>query len=303
LGGLEATELMLSEVLAENDNFRLDSEYFKKIYLANEQLLKSKDWAYLRNVSESIKSFGAYSLTNEIHYLEEGIPFLRGQNIKDGTVDFSDVLYINDAANDLLWKSEVKPEMLLLTMSGSVGSAAVALENWKYPVNSNQDIAKITTKSSLNPYYLCSLLNGLRGKLQMQRLPVGSVQQHTFIWQLEKLLVPLLSSDFQKQIETVFKAAHHKLERSKALYAAAESLLLDELGLADWQPSEENIAVKSFAASFGSGGRLDAEFYQPKYDELLEQLHKASVIKGWRVVSLGSLSSPLRYGTSAKLDT
>lgn len=283
----------MSDVRKKNDAFRVDSDYFQKRFLANERHIKSLNWNYLESLSQSIKSFGAYSLCNEIDYLDKGIPFLRGQNIKNGIVDFSDCLYISEAANQLLWKSEVKPRMVLLTMSGSVGDAAVALEEWGYPINSNQDIAKITTVSNLNPFYLCVFLNCRFGNLQMQRLPVGSVQQHTFIWQLEKLVIPVLSDPFQLRIEKCFNAAHQKLEQSKSLYAEAESLLLDELGLKDWQPSDENIAVKSFAESFRSAGRIDAEYYQPRYDQALARLKK---LKPKQIVPLESLLTLITNG-------
>jgi type I restriction enzyme M protein len=286
LNGLEVTELKLSEVLQDNDVFRIDGDYFKKVYIANERTLKSLKWSYLQKASNSIKSFGAYSLCNEIEYLDEGIPFLRGQNIKDGTVIFSDCLFINEEANQLLWKSEVKPRMVLLTMSGSVGESAVALEEWNYPINSNQDIAKITAGSNLNPFYLSAFLNCRFGKLQMRRLPVGSVQQHTFIWQLEKIIVPMFSDSFQLQIEKIFRAAHEELEQSHNLYAEAESLLLDELGLKGWQNSDESIAIKSFANSFGRSGRLDAEYYQPKYAQALTKLLK---LKPRQIVPLEEL--------------
>jgi len=47
----------------------------------------------------------------------------------------ADVLHITPEAHALLAKSTVRPGMVLLTMSGSVGNAAVALEaspeNWR----------------------------------------------------------------------------------------------------------------------------------------------------------------------------
>jgi restriction endonuclease S subunit len=275
LNGLEVAELSLYEVLDQNEVLRLDSDYYQKEFLENESLLKKRTWSYLKDLVVSIKSFGAYSLCSEIEYLDEGIPFLRGQNIKGGVVDFSDCHHINEAANALLWKSEVMPRMVLLTMSGTVGNTAVAMEDWRYPINSNQDIAKISVLSNLNPYFLCTFLMGKHGSSQMRRLPVGSVQQHTFIWQLEKLLTPIHSIDFQTRIEEIFKAAHQKRDQSKALYAEAENLLLDELGLQDRQPSEEQIAVKSFQESFLHTGRLDAEYYQAKYQTMLSLLGRS----------------------------
>lgn len=157
-------------------------------------------------------------------------------------------------------------------MSGSVGNAAVALEDWTYPVNSNQDIAKITTLPQLNPYYLCVALCCRQGQLQMQRLPVGSVQQHTFIWQLEKLLIPICSEPFQQEIEKIYKASQQRLRQSQSLYSEAESILLEELGLKDWQPPGETIAVKAFSESVGSKGRLDAEYYHPNKQSILDCL-------------------------------
>lgn len=44
-------------------------------------------------------------------------------------------------------------------MSGSVGNTALALESWKYPVNSNQDAAKISVGGKLNPFFLSAYLN------------------------------------------------------------------------------------------------------------------------------------------------
>jgi hypothetical protein len=77
------------------------------------------------------------------------------------------------------------------------------------------------------------------------------------------------------------------------LRAEAESLLLDELGLTDWQPSDENVAVKSFAESFGSTSRVDAEYYQPKYDQASAKLRKS---KPKQIVPLENLLSLITNG-------
>lgn len=66
---------------------------------------------------------------------------------------------------------------------------------------------------------------------------------------------------------------------TKEIYQQAEDLLLLKLGLKDWQPTEETVAVKSFAESFLSSGRFDAEYYQPKYDEIEQKFHQFSMLK------------------------
>jgi hypothetical protein len=42
--------------------------------------------------------------------------------------------------------------------------------------------------------------------------------------------------------------------------------------MADFLPNTENINIKSFKDSFVANGRLDAEYYQPKYEELMAHI-------------------------------
>lgn len=268
----------------ESTSFRLDAEYYRSIFLHAEKQMKCKDWDYLENLSESIKSFGAYSLCNQVDYIEKGIPFLRCKDIKSGRIDFSDVLYINHDANKLLWKSEVKPKTVLFTMSGTVGNSAIATEDNAYPINSNQDIAKIVTNKRLNPYFFSVFLQSIYGEKQVSRLPVGSVQQHIFLWQLEKLIVPIFHAQFQSYIENVFKLSLSYLKNSDDLYSQIQSLILSELGLSNWQPKHKLSFVKNYSDTVDAG-RIDAEYYQPKYDELVKAIKNYA--GGWD--TLGNL--------------
>ena len=109
----------------ESLSMRLDAEHYRPIFIETENALKRNEWDYLENLTKSIMSFGAYALNNQIEYRESGIPFLRATDIKDGYIDFSNALRIDSAANELLWKSEIKPETILLTMSGTVGNSSV----------------------------------------------------------------------------------------------------------------------------------------------------------------------------------
>jgi restriction endonuclease S subunit len=268
MDGLEATEQKLSYVTRESEAFRVDSDYYKKEYIKAMTLLKSKAYENLENVALDIKSFGAYSLCNDVVYFNEGIPFLRCVNIKNGRVDFSNVLYINDEANRLLWKSEIKPKMILLTMSGSIGSVAIAQENWNYPINSNQDIAKIEIDNKINPYYVYVFLNSLYGQRQLNREQVGSVQQHIFIWQIGKLIIPIISDDFENKIEELVRQAYEMDSKAEGAYKRAEEILINELDINISGLDNDNKSVRKLSESFGVVGRLDAEYYQPIYEEI-----------------------------------
>jgi restriction endonuclease S subunit len=271
LEGFEITVLPLSTVRSDNRVFRFDSPYFAKAPLDAEIRIKQGAWDELHKVATKIESFGAYALTNLFTYVEEGIPFLRCQNIRGGFTDFTDVLHITPEAHALLAKSAVRPGMVLLTMSGSVGNAAVALDIWQYPINSNQDIAKIAPKSNIDPYFLAAFLGSHYGQAQMERLPVGSVQQHIFLWMIERILVARFSPHFEKTISAQVRAAYTRDTSAVLEMDKAEQTLLQALGLEGWQPPEPLTYTRLASEAFTSH-RFDAEHFQPKFQELKQHI-------------------------------
>lgn len=295
LDRLDVAVLSLSEVRKDNRVFRIDPQYFAKEALKAEAQIKRLDWSELHSISTSVESFGAYDLTNLYEYTEEGIPFLRCVNIKDGYADFTDVLYISPEAHKLLWKSEVKPGMVLLTMSGSVGNAAVALSSWAYPLNSNQDIAKITPDSDTNPFYLAAFLNSHYGQIQIQRMPVGSVQQHIFLWMIEKLVVPRFSKPLESSIAKAAKSSCKYQAEAKEILQDAGHLLNTSLGLSNWK-DPELLTYSRQASEVVRAGRWDAEFFHPKFEALLSAVRRSNS----EVRELGDIITGLVNGVDAR---
>jgi type I restriction enzyme M protein len=100
----------------------------------------------------------------------------------------------------------------------------------------------------------------------------GMVQQGISILRMKRFKLPLLNKEFQLKIEKLVKSSQKKQEDSKSLYKQSEELLLKELDLLNFKPSKEKIAIKTFKQSFGDSGRLDSEYYQPKYDDLINKI-------------------------------
>jgi restriction endonuclease S subunit len=295
LEGLEISEVKFSYVKL-TDVFRIDSNYFQKIFLPQEKnILKNKS-TQLIELGCNLKSFGAYSLNNHVEYLDEGIPFVRGINLKGGRIKFNDIIYISLEAHKLLWKSEVHPKTILLSMSGTIGDVAIASESLKYPINSNQDIAKISCSNELNPYYLYAFLCSCFGQNYLKREARGSVQQHVFLSQIERFQIPEFTHDFYESIESVIKNSDLVDKQSQENYEKAEALLLDTLGMANFSPSAEAINVKSFKDSFAATGRLDAEYYQPKYEQIMGKLTAHSHD---RLVELVNIKKSIEPGSDA----
>lgn len=268
--GLEASVLSFSEVKSDNRDIRIDSPYFSREALAADALIASRNPEKVNKIASDVRSFGAYALTNEFEYQDEGIPFLRCTNFAGDFINFGDVLRISREAHTLLHKSEVTPGMVLLSMSGSVGSVAVALDTWKYPINSNQDIAKIVP-ASVCPFYLAAFLSSSFGQTQLDRLPVGSVQQHIFLWMIERISVPRFSAALEEKVGALAKAAYERNEAVGQFFTQAEKTLLESLGLADWTPPEP-LSYTARASDAFAAGRLDAQYFMPAKEQVRQSL-------------------------------
>jgi restriction endonuclease S subunit len=249
---------------------RIDGEYYQRHFLEAKEAIMRLPTKSLRQMSESVLSFGAYSLCNFIVWQESGIPYLKAENIREGYIDFSGTMFIDGDVHNILWKSQVRERQILLSMSGTTGNAAVA-HNIPLLMNSNQDIAKITLKPMYSPYYVACFINSKYGRLQTEREIVGSVQQHVFLNQIKRLRVPLVSEDMEDEIERIYRQGLDEREHSNNLYLEAENLIYEKIGLADFHPDYVLSYSSNLSESF-KAHRIDAEFFQPLYSEMAKYI-------------------------------
>jgi hypothetical protein len=97
---------------------------------------------------------------------------------------------------------------------------------------------------------------------------------------LKTIPIYLPNLSFQELTAKIIDLAKNSIEQSKLIYQKAEDLLLSELGLKDWQPTEESFAIKSFSESFLSSDRLDAEYYQPKHQKVMKIMRQSGLCIG-----------------------
>lgn len=97
-------------------------------------------------------------------------------------------------------------------------SSSVTQEDMAYPINSSQDVAKIITTPPLIPCYLSIFLQSHYGRIQTSRLPIGSVQQHIFLWQINNLVILLFGKAFQSSAEDTYREALSLLKQADVAY-------------------------------------------------------------------------------------
>ncbi len=258
-------------MLIENESFRFDSEYFKKEYLESIKTLKSKRFLVLEQ-DAVIK--GGKRLPLDQSFSDNGVPYIRAEDNKYLFVAHDTAPKISEKLSQTLAAYQIKFNDILITIVGnSIGDIGIVKFELK-KCNLTENCAKVTKLKSLNPHYLLIFLNSTFGILQIKRESVGTAQPKLALERIRKFKILIVSNEFQTKIENVVGASHSKLQKSKSLYTEAEQLLLQELGLVNFKPSTENIAIKKLSESFGTTGRLDAEYYQPKYEEIENVISK-----------------------------
>ena len=253
---------MIHEISFSKLEERLDAEFYQPKYMAiMDTLRKYPETNTLHEVCRSIKSFGAYSLYNLIHYEESGIPFIRVINLKEDEIDFTDVKYISKKTHDILNKSKVSEGMVLLSMAGTLGIAATVPKGFK-ECNSNQDIAKLVVCEEVNPYYLSTFLNSRFGRNQVFQVATGSTRRHTLLYAIKNIVVAIPSRKTQNEIAEKVISASEMRSQAYKLYSQAEKELYDILhvDLSHFTPQE---TFETTSSEIFESMRFDAEYYKP----------------------------------------
>ena len=265
--GLEISVVKLSEVKGE---FRIEAEHYQHKY---QNLLErlNKDFSSLKDlVSKPIQTGHTPSMKDSRFY-GGNIKFVKTDNLRDNEIKEPFTNYLSDLGNSEIKRTELQEGDIITTIIGAtydVIARSCIVQKSLLPANINQNIAHIRPdKKKINPEYLNIYLNSKYGKMYLEYLSRQMEQVNLNCEEVGMVKVPIFSDSFQSKIESLVKSAHAKLEESKSLYSQAEDLLLDELGLKDWQPKNTLHTTKKFS-DFAQSGRLDAEYYQPKYDEI-----------------------------------
>ncbi len=277
MNGLEAVEISLKKCQSIID-FRIDSNTYRKDYILTERLINSKVNSTIEKLSSSVQNFGAYSLCSFINFVEKGIPFLMTQNVRHNYIDWNIEKFVDKKSHELLSKSHCKKGQILVTMAGEY-LGRVAVYERSFICSSNQAIAKVTLKKGINPYTVSTFLNSKHGQNQINRFRTLTGQPNINMSLIKMLVIPSFANSLSIKIESLIINSEENRNSSFKKYRQAESLLLNELHLNNWQPTQANTEIKSFRNSFLQSGRLDAEYYQPKYDVLTTKIKQAENCK------------------------
>ena len=269
LEGLEISEVLLSEVLKDNETKRIDSEYFKKEYLN-----------FFKNIPniEPLGNFveDGYRVVYENTEIVEstigkdmGFPyFLQATDLETPFIKTDNLFYVAEEDWKRYPKGRIKKGEILIEVKGKLEKVSIVPDDFPEKTLVSGSLFKMTVNNRINKHVLLCYLISKYGVAFKDRYKTNLLISYISKPDLYRIPVPKFSIQFQKEIDEHFQSIFKNQELSKSLYSEAEDILLSELGLKDWQPNNNPVNIKQLKESFLASGRLDAEYYQPKYDEI-----------------------------------
>lgn len=271
-------------------NNRIDAERYKPVYLLNENTLLNAKFSRLK---DHIKEISGGATPKGAKYNNNGVPFIRVQNIRDNYLDLSDIVYIDHTTHEgQLFRSQLKNRDVLLTITGvSYGNSAVVYPV-NVPANMNQHSVRIALKETLVPEFLSTFLICKYGKLQSDSKITGDTRPALTYNEISNYIIPTLSIQEQVRISTLVQESFNQSIISKNLYIEACKLLEEELGL----NTIDLLKHKSYLTNVNdviSVNRIDAEYFNPMLRSLYLRIKDKTKEKLKTLPELGTI---LKFG-------
>ena len=260
LEGLKIKEIEI-RIVKSSRVYRLESEFYNAISMP-----------YRNTISgEKAIMFSQYGTSNELNEIELGYPVLRLNEFNLAFISkpskFCDVL---DAETYQSLKLK-KDDVLICRTNGNpklVGKCAIvpidydyAFASYLFRVRPNRDI--------INSASLVAFLNSKYGRMEIEKYAMVSNQANFSPAKFREISIPILSNDTQEIIEKYTYSSFDLLKKSEELYNKAESYLLGCLGMISFSANTEAYNVVRLKKSFLETGRLDSEYYLPKYEDYI----------------------------------
>jgi restriction endonuclease S subunit len=263
MNGLEAVEVNHLQVSKETA-LMLEAEYYISRTESNIKNIKGED----------VIEFVQYGTSVELNEEGKGFPVLRLNEFDSyyigNPAKFCDKISNQEFENLKLKKGDV----LICRTNGNpnlVGRSAIVMDDTNFAYASY--LFKVRPKKEIiSSECLMIFLRSKYGRKQIDKYSMTSNQTNFSPAKFREIDIPIFSTAFQNHINEDVLNAYKLLRQSQFLYTKSQTLLLIELGLQNWKPTQSNTEIQSFKNSFLQSSRLDAEYYEPKYYEIIEKI-------------------------------
>lgn len=259
---------------------RLDPAYYKKFYMDLEKAVSAQTTYKLRDFIKFMASGVTPKITETVKYYvdaDDGIPFLRVQNLTPEGLDYADCKYINQETHTtLLKRSQVVSGDLLIKITGVGRMAITCIAPHNFEGNINQHIVVVKTKRTDLNNQIAAFLNSDIGEMLASHRTTGGTRPALDYAALRSIPI-ILNQDIVKVMEKAYFAKQQKEKEAQQLLDSIDGYLLQELGIALPPKELDTLSNRMFFVNSENvlGGRLD-----PFYHKKIFMVNMSELFKG-----------------------
>jgi type I restriction enzyme S subunit len=214
-------------------------------------------------------------------YVDQGIPFLRSQNVEPLRVNDTDLKFITEEFHGRLKKSALSPGDVVIVRTGKPGACAVIPQT--LPVANCSDLVVVRCGPLLDCRFLAYFMNSVAVHHVNSHL-VGAVQQHFNVGSARSMVMRLPDLPEQRAIAHILGTLDDKIELNRRMNETLEAMAraLFKSWFVDFDP----VCAKAEGRDPGLPKRLADLFPARLVDSELGEIPE-----GWEVGSIADFAS------------
>ena len=195
--------------------------------------------------------------------------------------------------------SFIKTEDIIITKVGTPCYASILTDYDEIALS--RTVMGLTGIHGIDPYYLMVFLRCKYGFEQLFRQRELTIQYQLTLPRVKAVDVFLADDKLQKAVNRLCGKSREFQKNSNEAYQFAEQTLMEIVKCPDFSAFGTH-SIKSINESFTLSGRLDAEYYQPKYDALFETLSRFKCAKLGGANGLVNITKSIEPGSEAYVE-
>lgn len=270
---------MLSHIPEWNPIFRIDAEFFNKKSINIDAYIRNMKYIHLHQDEVVSGPFGS-TLKSESYLTSGYMPFVRIENIRGGfNVNTNNIVYISESNNARIKNSELQLNDIVLSKVGnSIGYfARVDEQLGRCNISENNIGIKLERYSTHFKHYLVAYLNSKYAQNLVKRRTSGNAQPKLNVGDMCYIPIPTFSEAIYKAISKIILRSEDNIVAAVSAYQAAEKLLSTIINVPT-DTTRCNTYSKLLSNTLSISGRLDAEYYHPKYEAYAKALHTVDTV-------------------------
>ena len=275
MDGLEYSEILFSQIDLGD---RFDSDYYTKNYLHISDQMSKVSTEKLGKLATAVAS-AFYPAATQL-YSEGDTAFARCVDCvpypvitKDQDSKFEKIPYTFGKKNKGI--SFIKTEDIIITKVGTPCYASILTDYDEIALS--RTVMGLTGIHGIDPYYLMVFLRCKYGFEQLFRQRELTIQYQLTLPRVKAVDVFLADDKLQKAVNRLCGKSREFQKNSNEAYQFAEQTLMEIVKCPDFSAFGTH-SIKSINESFTLSGRLDAEYYQPKYELVTQGLNTSETV-------------------------